>query len=210
MFSVPALASLAVECAAGRGSAAAGMETISQPQNRRVPPWRAVRTVAFALPLRYAVPQSGPRGRAMVTIFEALGSLVTSTPADASSTAALVLLASAGARAAGVYVVRSGGGISEEAERTAIAAETLCRAQKLGLNEIDRRQRISSATPASPKCLGWSSETGENWVLTYPTHGKAPPTKWPRYDAAFRAEALRLASESRSARAAARALNIDA
>ena len=39
---------------------------------------------------------------------------------------------------------------------------------------------------------------------------KAPPTKQPRYDAAFRAEALRLASESRSTLAAARALNIDA
>ena len=39
---------------------------------------------------------------------------------------------------------------------------------------------------------------------------KAPPTKRPRYDAAFRAEALRLASESRSTLAAARALNIDA
>ena len=38
---------------------------------------------------------------------------------------------------------------------------------------------------------------------------KAPPTKRPRYDAAFRAEALRLASESRSTQAAARALNID-
>jgi transposase len=38
---------------------------------------------------------------------------------------------------------------------------------------------------------------------------KAPPTKRPRYDAAFRAEALRLASESRSTLAAARALNID-
>ena len=38
---------------------------------------------------------------------------------------------------------------------------------------------------------------------------KAPPMKRPRYDAAFRAEALRLASESRSALAAARALNID-
>ena len=37
---------------------------------------------------------------------------------------------------------------------------------------------------------------------------KAPPTKRPRYDAAFRAEAL-LASESRSTLAAARALNID-
>ena len=37
----------------------------------------------------------------------------------------------------------------------------------------------------------------------------APPTKRPRYDAAFRAEALRLASESRSTLAAARALNID-
>ena len=39
---------------------------------------------------------------------------------------------------------------------------------------------------------------------------KAPPTKRPRYDAAFRAEALRLASESRSTLAAARALNINA
>ena len=39
---------------------------------------------------------------------------------------------------------------------------------------------------------------------------KAPPIKRPRYDAAFRAEALRLASESRSTMAAARALNIDA
>ena len=34
--------------------------------------------------------------------------------------------------------------------------------------------------------------------------------KRPRYDAAFRAEALRLASESRSTLVAARALNIDA
>ena len=39
---------------------------------------------------------------------------------------------------------------------------------------------------------------------------KAPPLKRPRYDASFRAEALRLASESRSTLAAARALNIDA
>ena len=38
---------------------------------------------------------------------------------------------------------------------------------------------------------------------------KAPPTKRPRYDAAFRAEALRLASGNRSTLAAARALNID-
>ena len=35
------------------------------------------------------------------------------------------------------------------------------------------------------------------------------PVKRRRYDAAFRAEALRLASESRSTQAAARALNID-
>ena len=35
------------------------------------------------------------------------------------------------------------------------------------------------------------------------------PAKRQRYDAAFRAEALRLASESRSTQAAARALNID-
>ena len=39
---------------------------------------------------------------------------------------------------------------------------------------------------------------------------KASSSKRPRYDAAFRAEALRLARESRSALAAARALNIDA
>ena len=39
---------------------------------------------------------------------------------------------------------------------------------------------------------------------------RAPPSKRPRYDAAFRAEALRLASESRSTLAAARALNINA
>ena len=40
--------------------------------------------------------------------------------------------------------------------------------------------------------------------------GKAPPPKRPRHDAAFRAEALCLASESRSTLAAARALNINA
>ena len=39
---------------------------------------------------------------------------------------------------------------------------------------------------------------------------KVLATKRPRYDAAFRAEALRLASESHSTLAAARALNIDA
>lgn len=37
----------------------------------------------------------------------------------------------------------------------------------------------------------------------------SPPTKRRRYDAAFQAEALRLAAESRSTQAAARALNID-
>ena len=36
-----------------------------------------------------------------------------------------------------------------------------------------------------------------------------PPIKRRRYDAAFRTEALRLAGESRSTQAAARALNID-
>ena len=36
-----------------------------------------------------------------------------------------------------------------------------------------------------------------------------PPAKRRRYDATFRAEALRLASENRSTQAAARALNID-
>ena len=35
------------------------------------------------------------------------------------------------------------------------------------------------------------------------------PSKRRRYDAAYRAEALRLAGESRSTQAAARALNID-
>ena len=39
---------------------------------------------------------------------------------------------------------------------------------------------------------------------------KAPPLKRPRYDATFRDEALRLASEGRSTLVAARALNIDA
>ena len=39
---------------------------------------------------------------------------------------------------------------------------------------------------------------------------KAPSTKRPRYEAAFRAEALRLVSESCSTLAAARAINIDA
>ena len=39
---------------------------------------------------------------------------------------------------------------------------------------------------------------------------KAPPTKRSRYDAAFRAKALRLVSESRPTLAAARVLNIDA
>ena len=39
---------------------------------------------------------------------------------------------------------------------------------------------------------------------------KATASKRPRYDAAFRAEALRLASESRATLAAARALTIDA
>ena len=39
---------------------------------------------------------------------------------------------------------------------------------------------------------------------------KAPPTKRPRYEAAFRTETLRLASESRSTLAAARALNSNA
>jgi transposase-like protein len=37
----------------------------------------------------------------------------------------------------------------------------------------------------------------------------SPPAKRRHYDAAFRAEALRLASESRSTQAAARALNIN-
>ena len=37
---------------------------------------------------------------------------------------------------------------------------------------------------------------------------KVPSTKRPRYNAVFRSEVLRLASESRSTLAAARALNI--
>ena len=39
---------------------------------------------------------------------------------------------------------------------------------------------------------------------------KAPPLKWPRYDAVFHAEALSSASESHSILAAARALNSNA
>ena len=45
-------------------------------------------------------------------------------------------------------------------------------------------------------------------MVTSPFDGKAPTPKRPRYDAAFRAEALRLAGESRSTPTAARALNI--
>ena len=45
-------------------------------------------------------------------------------------------------------------------------------------------------------------------MLISRTHGKAPPTKRPRYDAVFRAESLGLASESRSAQATAHTLNI--
>ena len=47
-------------------------------------------------------------------------------------------------------------------------------------------------------------------MLISQTYGKSPLTKRPRYDVAFRTEALRLASESRSTLAAARALNTDA
>ena len=56
--------------------------------------------------------------------------------------------------------------------------------------------------------MRWPGETVENWVLISRTYGKAPPTKRPSDDAAFRVETLRLASENRSAQAAARALNI--
>ncbi|MGI4763425.1 MAG: transposase [Janthinobacterium lividum] len=56
----------------------------------------------------------------------------------------------------------------------------------------------------------WSANSGQNRVLSFERHERQPPpTKRRRYDAAFRAEALRLASESRSTQGAARALNID-
>ena len=58
--------------------------------------------------------------------------------------------------------------------------------------------------------MRWSGKSGQNRVLSFERHERQPPpTKRRRYDAAFRAEALRLASESRSTQAAARALNID-
>jgi DNA invertase Pin-like site-specific DNA recombinase len=48
----------------------------------------------------------------------------------------------ASARARG----RLGGGLSQEAERTAIVAETLYREQQFGVNEIAQRLRISKVT----------------------------------------------------------------
>ena len=45
--------------------------------------------------------------------------------------------------------------------------------------------------------------------LSFVMKDSPQPTKRRRYDAAFRAEALRLAGESRSTQAAARALNIN-
>ncbi|RZK36082.1 MAG: hypothetical protein EOO61_10955 [Hymenobacter sp.] len=45
--------------------------------------------------------------------------------------------------------------------------------------------------------------------LSHVVKDSPAPTKRRRYDAAFRAEALRLAAESRSTQTAARALNID-
>ena len=58
--------------------------------------------------------------------------------------------------------------------------------------------------------LRWSGKSGQNRVLSFQCHERqSPPSKRRRYDDAFRTEALRLAGESRSTQAAARALNID-
>ena len=58
--------------------------------------------------------------------------------------------------------------------------------------------------------MRWSGKSGQNKVLSFACHERQPPpAKRRRYDAGFRAEALRLASESRSTQAAAHALNID-
>ena len=58
--------------------------------------------------------------------------------------------------------------------------------------------------------MRWSGDCGQNRVLSFERQERqSPPTKRRRYDAAFRAEALRLASESRSIQAVACALNID-
>ena len=47
------------------------------------------------------------------------------------------------------------------------------------------------------------------WYLSFVMKDTPSPGKRYKYDAAFRAEALRLIEQSRSAQAAARALNID-
>lgn len=59
------------------------------------------------------------------------------------------------------------------------------------------------ASPAAAGNAGWG------YYFPEPLK-KAPPSKRPRYDAVFRAEALRLASESRLTLAAARALTSNA
>jgi transposase len=57
--------------------------------------------------------------------------------------------------------------------------------------------------------MRWSGKSGQNRVLTFHRHDSPAPNKRRCYDATFRAGVLRLASESRSTQAAARALNID-
>ena len=57
----------------------------------------------------------------------------------------------------------------------------------------------------------WSSKSRQNRAYSFHCHESQPqPATRRRYDAAFRAEARRLARESRLTQAAARALNINA
>lgn len=53
------------------------------------------------------------------------------------------------------------------------------------------------------------TEQGGGWYPSFVMKDTPKPDKRRKYDAAFRAEALRLAEQSRSTQAAARALNID-
>ncbi len=55
--------------------------------------------------------------------------------------------------------------------------------------------------------VSWSAKSGQNRVVSFLRHERHAKRR--KYDAAFRAESLRLAEQSRSTQAAARALNID-
>lgn len=78
---------------------------------------------------------------------------------------------------------------------------------KLLIQQQDSFAVGAQSLPARVR-LRWPGKSGQNRVLSFECHESPPPAKRRRYNAAFRAEALRLASESRSTQAAARALNI--